>query len=400
MKNKRVPEIIKNNTVIIVSGIVVIAIIIAVIGFEFTALNELGKVNEKEASVLTLSFVIIVSAIIIVVAFNLNATKKREKSIEKRFNEADTLVNCITILAEEKDINRAINKLLKVLNDYFDGDRAYLFEFDYIRQTTSNSYEYAKEGVSPQIDNLQDIPLDVIDTWIKMFRETGMFYISSLDKDVDKESDTYRILEMQEIESLIAVPLIENDEIIGFLGIDNPQLNYNDLSLLSSATFFILDSIDRRESYVMLERLSFVDTLTEVFNRNKFNNVIEELKNKKIKNSGVAYFDINGLKKVNDTKGHVAGDVMVQTAAKVIDSVFPKCTYRIGGDEFVVISSETSEEDFSNGVECVLKVLVDEKIQISVGVCWQDVSEDIESQLVTADNLMYEQKNEYYKGLN
>ena len=397
MKKNRVPEILKNNTVIIASGIAVIAIIIAVIGFEFTALNELGDVNKKEVNVLTLSFVIIVSAIIIVVAFNLNATRKREKSIAKRLQVSDTLVNCITILAEEQNINKAINKLLKVLNDYFNGDRAYLFEFDYEKQTTSNSYEYAADGVIPQIDVLQDVPLDVIDTWIKMFEETGTFYISSLGKDVDKDSDTYRILEMQEIESLIAVPLVKNKKIIGFLGIDNPKINYNDLSLLSSATFFITDGIERRESHTMLEKLSFEDTLTEVFNRNKFNHDVENLKILKLDNVGIAYFDINGLKLINDTKGHVEGDRIIKAAAKTIKDVFPNKTYRIGGDEFVVIDESFNEAQFNSQVENVLRGFSENGISVSVGVSWAGNTEHIEENLTSADNRMYERKKEYYK---
>jgi transcriptional regulator with GAF, ATPase, and Fis domain len=134
-----------------------------------------------------------------------------------------------------------------------------------------------------------------------MFEETGTFYISSLDKDVDKDSDTYRILEMQQIQSLIAVPLWEDDTIIGFLGIDNPKINYDDLSLLSSATYFILDGIDRRESHAMLHRLSFEDTLTGVYNRNRFNHLIDDMAGRSVENTGVAFFDVNGLKRINDT---------------------------------------------------------------------------------------------------
>ncbi len=397
MNKKRLPEILKNNKVVILSGIAVIALIVMVVGFEFTALNELGELNKKEVGVLAISFVIIVSAILIVVAFNLNATKKREKAIEKRLQVSDTLINCITILAEEHDINRAIDILLKVLNDYFNGDRAYLFEFDYDKQTTSNSYEYAAAGVTPQIDVLQDVPLSVIDTWIKMFEETGTFYISSIGKDVDKDSDTYRILEMQGIESLIAVPLVDNEKIIGFLGIDNPKVNYNDLTLLSSATFFILDGIDRRESHAMLEKLSFEDTLTEVFNRNKFNHDIENLKARKLDSVGIAYFDINGLKLINDTKGHVEGDRIIKEAAKVIKSVFPKQTYRIGGDEFVVIAKCSDEADFNNRVEDVLRGFSEKDISVSVGVSWAENTEKIEEHLTSADNRMYERKKEYYK---
>lgn len=397
MKKERVPEIIKNNTVVIASGVAVILMIVAVIGFEFVALDELGRLNKRVASVLAISFLLFVSTIIIVVAFNLNATKKREKAIMKRLDVSDTLVNCITILAQEQDINKAINHLLKVLNDYFDGDRAYLFEFDYEKQTTSNSYEYSAEGVEPQIDILQDVPLSVIDTWIKMFEETGMFYISSLGKDVDKDSDAYAILEMQDIESLIAVPLIEKGKIIGFLGIDNPKVNYTDLALLSSATFFILDSIERRESHTMLEKLSFEDTLTNVFNRNKFNHDVEKLKGEKLGNVGVAYFDINGLKQVNDTLGHVAGDMLIKHAADAIKTVFQKETYRIGGDEFVVIATQADEQGFDAAVESVLRNFAEKDISVSVGVSWAENTVKIEECLTSADHRMYEKKKEYYK---
>lgn len=397
MNKKRLPEILKNNKVVILSGIAIIALIVMVVGFEFTALNELGGLNAKEAGVLAISFVIIVSAILIVVAFNLNATKKREKAIEKRLQVSDTLINCITILTEEHNINRAIDSLLKVLNDYFKGDRAYLFEFDYEKQTTSNSYEYAADGITPQIDVLQDVPLSVIDTWIKMFEETGTFYISSIDKDVDKESDTYRILEMQGIESLIAVPLIDKEKIIGFLGIDNPKVNYNDLSLLSAATFFILDSIERRESHATLERLSFEDTLTGVFNRNRFNHDIEKLKKQRLNDVGIAFFDINGLKEVNDTKGHVEGDRLIKATAEVISSVFSGETYRIGGDEFVVIAVSSDEKAFNRGVEAVLEKLASEKISTAVGVSVADNTENIEAHLTSADSRMYENKKVYYK---
>lgn len=397
MNRRQLPEFLKNNKVIIMSGVAIIALIVIVVGFEFTALQELGRLNKRVASVLAISFVIIVSAILIVVGFNLNATKKREKAITKRLQVSDTLINCITILAQENNINKAIDSLLKVLNDYFDGDRAYLFEFDYDKQTTSNSYEYAAEGVTPQIDVLQNVPLSVIDTWIKMFEETGTFYISSIDKDVDRDSDTYRILEMQEIESLIAVPLIENEVIIGFLGIDNPKMNYDDLSLLSSATYFILDSIDRRESHATLEKLSFEDTLTGVFNRNKFNHDIEKLKVHKFNNVGIAYLDINGLKVVNDTQGHIEGDRLIKNAAIAIKSIFPNETYRIGGDEFVVIALRVDEHTFNHKVEELLENLAEEGISVSVGVsCGQD-SGNIEEYLTSADKLMYENKKEYYK---
>lgn len=397
MKNRRLYEFSKSKKTVIFSGAFIIVLVAVTLLLDFIVFSESGNVNDDILSAFTSSFIVLTLSVLLITVLNLRVTRKREKDTEKRLQISDTLINCITVLAEEKDINKAIDALLKILNDSFDGDRAYLFEFDYKNQVTNNSYEYAAEGVSKEIDNLQNIPLSVIDSWIRKFEETGTFYISSLDKDVDKDSDTYRILDMQQIQSLIAVPLIENQQIIGFLGIDNPKMNYDDLSLLSSASYFILDSIDRRESHAKLHRLSFEDSLTAVYNRNKFNHDIDAVSGQTLTEIGVAYFDMNGLKEVNDNQGHHVGDEMVKKTAEGIDRVFRGATYRIGGDEFVVITYPVDEKAFRDKVAEAEEILREVGISVSVGISWAEKCENIEEQLTVADSLMYDNKIKYYK---
>ncbi len=397
MQPSKFKEFIKNNKVILLSGFTVLVVFFSIAYAELKMISDHGWHNAHALNILRFSFAGVCMLVFIITAINLIVSRNSENKTKKQLSVADTLISCITLLAEEKNINKAIDNLLKILNDYFDGDRAYLFEFDYEKQTTSNSYEYAADGITKQIDILQDVPLEVIDTWVKKFEETGIFYISSLDKDVDKESDTYKILEMQGITSLIAVPLVKDDVIIGFLGIDNPKINYEDLTLLSSATFFILDSIERRETHSKLHRLSFEDSLTSVYNRNKFNQDIAEYHQHPVEDIGVAYFDLNGLKEVNDTKGHAAGDKLVKNAAAGINSIFIGDTYRIGGDEFVVITCHIKKDVFEQNVQNAIKKLNENGISVSFGTSWEQSSDTIEKQLITADHLMYENKLSHYK---
>lgn len=399
MKLKKLMNYLNNNRIVLLSGLTVILALILICLFEYKMITDLGFNDPRSPAIFRFPIIAVTVLVFVITAINLNATQKREKQIKKQLSISDTLINCITLLTVEHDTNKAIDNLLKILNDYFDGDRAYLFEFDFEKQTTSNSYEYASDGVTPQIDILQDVPLYVIDTWIKKFEETGAFYISSLNKDVDKESDAYKILDMQDIQSLIAVPLIKDDVIIGFLGIDNPKTNYKDLSLLSSATFFILDTIDKRENNLMLQKLSFEDTLTSIHNRNKFNHDIEEYHQHCVDDIGIAYFDINGLKEVNDKQGHEAGDKLVQSTAKGINSVFFGDTYRIGGDEFVVITYHVKKDTFEKSVEETIKKLSANGISVSFGTAWEQNSDNIDKQLSVADHLMYENKLLHYKEL-
>lgn len=397
MKKLKFKNFLKGNKVILLSGLTVLAVFFTIGYIELKIISDHGWHNAVALNIIRFSFAGICVLVLIVTTINLMASRSREKQTKKQLGISDTLIDCITLLTTEHDINKAIDKLLKILNDYFDGDRAYLFEFDFEKQVTNNTYEYAAKGVTKQIDILQEVPLSVIDTWIKKFEETGTFYISSLDKDVDKNSDTYKILEMQEITSLIAVPLIQNNIIMGFLGIDNPKTNYEDLTLLSSATFFILDSIDRRESHQKLHRLSFEDTLTEVHNRNKFNHDVEEYCLHPVEDIGVAYFDLNGLKQINDNEGHSAGDKLVKNAATGINSVFIGDTYRIGGDEFVVITCHVKKDVFEQNVQETINKLNANGISVSFGTSWEQNSQTIEKQLSTADHKMYENKLLHYK---
>lgn len=328
--------------------------------------------------------------------WNLQLHLSRE-TVEKEASVSSTLIKCIRVLNSHPDMDVALNKLLEIINKYFDGDRAYIFENDYERQTTSNLYEYTVDGVVPEIDELQDVPLGAIDYWMDRFREDGTFYISDVKKEVDKDTDTYRLLKMQNIKKLIAVPLIEEREIIGFIGVDNPKQNYEDLSLLSSVTFFILDSIEKREMTKELQKMSFEDGLTRLNNRNKFNQVMDELKVTPPKSMGVVYLDLNGLKEVNDRFGHEAGDKLIKKSAKIIYDIFGVDAFRIGGDEFVAIVVNDSKESFVNKVKSTKALMKQKEVSISVGTSFREENCDIEKQLADADMKMYEEKQKFYK---
>ena len=328
--------------------------------------------------------------------WNLQLHRSRE-NVEREALISNTLIECIRVLNSHPDMNEAINKLLEIIDSYFEGDRAYIFENDYDRQTTSNLYEYAIDGVIPQIDNLQDVPLSAIDYWMERFKEDGMFFISSVEKEVDKNTNTYELLKMQNIESLIAVPLMEEKKIIGFIGVDNPKQNYKDLSLLSSVVFFILDSIEKREMTRELQKMSFEDGLTKLNNRNKFNQVMDALKTYPPKSMGIVYLDLNGLKEINDKFGHEAGDELIKKSAKIIYDVFGVDAFRIGGDEFVAIVVNHSQEEFINKIENIKIMMKQKEISISIGESFKEADCDIEKQLAQADLRMYEEKKAFYK---
>ena len=322
---------------------------------------------------------------------------EKQLEIERELEKERTLLQCVKSLESSLETQEAVDTLLEIVTRYFNGDRAYLFEIDYEKRVTNNTYEWAAEGISKEIEMLQDIPLYVIDSWIHTFKERGSFYISDLDENVDRDSEAYSILDMQGIRSLIAVPLLKKDDIVGFFGVDNPRKNYQDISLLSSITYFIQNALDKRKNKELLEKLSYEDTLTGLYNRNKFGHMMLELKENPPAGMAVVYLDLNGLKLVNDTLGHEQGDKLIQAAAQNIQMAFGKNTYRIGGDEFVALLPNIMEEQLQIDIELVQEYMKCDKVNIAMGFSFRDHDVDVEEQTRIADREMYAQKEIYHK---
>ena len=104
-----------------------------------------------------------------------------------------------------------------------------------------------------------------------------------------------------------------------------------------------------KEQTEILKKLSFEDSLTGLYNRNKFNHTMQSFEMTSFSQLGVASIDLNELKKVNDKMGHSAGDNLIRRAADHIARVFPGKAYRIGGDEFAIIDTESEESAFQKG---------------------------------------------------
>lgn len=347
----------------------------------------------------------ILGLVLLVTYFIWNVRTLRELSVskaeaEQELERSSTLIRCVTELSSNQDVDAAINRLLEIIDIYFKGDRTYIFEIDEERQIVHNSYEYAAEGVSKEIDNLDEVPIQIIASWIEKFHKQGSFYISNLDQEKDREDErAYECLKAQNIDSLIAVPLIKEKEIIGFLGVDNPREHYRDFPFLSSVQFFIMNRLDTKMQQEELQFLSYRDALTNLYNRNRYISVLESYQQREgegIPRIGVAYMDLNGLKKINDEQGHEAGDSFIRRAAQQIVAVFPEHTYRIGGDEFVVIYPDVEERQFAYLITQLQRNAKEHQVSLSYGIVWEETCMNLEVLLKQADHKMYEDKKRYY----
>lgn len=323
---------------------------------------------------------------------------KKKAEIEERLSISMTLERSVKALSSDADIDVAINNLLGVINEYFDADRSYVFEIIENGKIVRNTYEYVREGVSVQIDNLQSVPIEVIAEWMECFEKDEVYFMSNLEQE--KGCESYDILQEQDVDRLLAVPLKRDNEIIGFLGVDNPRNHYDDPTLLSSIQYFITNSLERREKQQQLEDLIYRDMLTGLYNRNKYIKLVDAYDGKMLHNIGVAYIDLNGMKKTNDMYGHEAGDDLLRRAASAIAAVFQGNAFRVGGDEFVVAQAEIEETVFSKKIEQLQREMDNRQVSVSIGALWKEEQNNIVDMLKQADDIMYEAKRKHHSMQN
>lgn len=320
---------------------------------------------------------------------------KKKTEVGERLSISMTLNQSVKALSANADTDAAINELLGIINAYFDADRCYIFETIHDGKALKNTHEHVRAGVSAQIENLQDVPIDVISIWMASFEKNEAYFMSTLDQE--KGSAAYNMLQEQQVDRLLAVPLKKQDEIIGFLGVDNPRKHYDDPTLLSTIRYFIMNSVERKERRQQLEKLSYRDMMTGLYNRNKYIRVLEASEGKSLHDVGVAYMDLNGLKKMNDEKGHEAGDDLIRAAAGALTDVFPDQAFRVGGDEFVIVREGISETAFSEKIDQLRENMERRKVSVSIGDQWAAEERGIEEMLKRADHRMYEEKKRYYQ---
>ena len=168
------------------------------------------------------------------------------EQIQQKILINDLLLECIAILRRSGDDELAFNKLLGLVASFYGADRSYVFEFDLGSQKLSNTYEWCAEGIEAEIDKLQNLDIAIVDRWIVQFEAHGEFYINSTDGELDHDSDEYKILTMQGIESLMAAPLRLGGDIVGFLGVDNPRTNTNTLLVLQAVSSFVVNQLGKQ----------------------------------------------------------------------------------------------------------------------------------------------------------
>ena len=189
---------------------------------------------------------------------DIDEQKRREldqKDQEEQFKEflrarEDNAIRTLLKTIIQKGDRELIESIMETVGAYYQADRCYIFEEDPTGRYIVNTYEWCAPGVLSQKDNLQEVSIEAMDPWLKVFKKQGTFYLTCDEEYAKQEPFVYEVLKPQNIQSLMAAPMVDSGQEIGFLGVDNPKANTDHklyLSIAATSAYHELRSIYEKE---------------------------------------------------------------------------------------------------------------------------------------------------------
>ena len=367
----------------------------------------LVMVNEEDAfaNVLTLKnnyMIMVICEILILLLYcgfyitKVRRISKKSNELNEDLNVSNTLIQCVRKLSNDLYKESTIDEILQIICEFYQAERCYVLDLDMDNKKVNGIFEYGKRHDDIHIEDMVRLCLGHTDLINQFFENQKSYYIEDVTHEIPYTSPIYASFMQQKIHSIIVVPFMDHKQIKGVFAVDNPKQNYYQKDFLESLCFFIKTAMEREKEKTKLKNLSYVDSLTYAQNRNHFNEYLEQNRNKELHSLGVIYLDLNGLKEINDKMGHIAGDTLIITASYALQEIFLDNSYRVGGDEFVVIEQDVSELLFFDQYAKLLKRMKELEISVATGYVWKETCSNLSETLQEADQKMYEDKKRYY----
>jgi PAS domain S-box-containing protein len=155
-------------------------------------------------------------------------------------------------------LDDVINSSLSDLGQLVKADRCYLFLFQENKTRMDNTHEWCASGISPQKDNLQDLPIDIFPWWINKLKKHEIILVRDVEKMPKEASQEKELLQQQNIKSLLVLPVFSQGTLLGFIGFDkvNKLINWKkaDIHLLRVSSQIFASGIEREKQVDKLRK--------------------------------------------------------------------------------------------------------------------------------------------------
>lgn len=252
---------------------------------------------------------------------------------------------------------------------------------------------------------------DVIEKWV--LRHNQSLMIDDITRDFRFDCGRVVAFKERDIYSLMACPLSIGEKLIGIMRIESKaplSFSLDDSRLLLSICDLGAVVLERAHLFKTSEDLAIKDSLTSLFVRDYFfKRLKEELTRTSLRKSalGLVMLDIDDFKKINDTYGHIIGDLVLKKLSEILSALLASqvgCACRFGGEEFIFFVAECDKKRLLDCAECLRREVEATRVSfrrkdvhftISLGaVLYPEDSMEMSDLLSKVDTLLYQAKRE------
>lgn len=205
---------------------------------------------------------------ILVTAYDITERKAAEEHKHQKLLIESLISQIATNFIQSEDTNLSINQAFEALGTINKASRIYLFQIDEFNGTMSNTHEWCNEGVTAEIKNLQNIPVEDFRWWMNKMHQNEVINIPDVSKMPSEAADEKIVLEQQDIHSLLVIPIFISNKLFGYVGFDNivesKEWNSTDVYLLEMLASILSNAIARKiAKQNILEQNEEFETLNE-----------------------------------------------------------------------------------------------------------------------------------------
>lgn len=335
-----------------------------------------------------------------------------EPSAERMSNVSGALASAVLEaslkLSGAKDFEKAMGDVIKDIRNLCEADFCYILLMDTRKRECRVLCADAEDPAAmPPADYLESAAFYAIaETWDDAISGSNCI-IAKNERDMAVVAERcpawYASMRDKGIRTIVLFPLKNGKELLGYIWATNfdPEKAGRIKETLELTTFVLSAQI---ANYLLLRQLRVMgerDMLTGAFNRNRMNARVARLHEGTEgagRPLGVVFADLNGLKTVNDTEGHDAGDRLLCDAAGALREVFADGEiYRAGGDEFAMFLPGADAAALEEKA-AALRAAAEKYgwLHFAIGCCAVADGREIRAALQAADERMYDDKRRFY----
>ncbi len=316
------------------------------------------------------------------------------KELSIQLERGNALLRNVRQIVDADSVSQAIEESLEGIGRYYAADRVLL---SFLEENDS-VYEWASVQQTSFKEAWNGLAEVLLEPGYAYFHKHDAYVLMDIDLLKSQNAELVRAFLRLGVRSLLAVPLLSQEKIIGCCAIVNSSAQGQDLSFVESLAAFLVSELLKYQAVEQLRFMSYHDPLTGLGNRNRYVEQLQKWQQHPLSQAGVLVCDVNGLKQLNELYGHHYGDQVLIELARILNlHARPDQLFRLGGDEFIAVYEEISYAEFQQRLARLKNAFTIIVNGVSMGSSWSGDEPDINALMNHADQLMYIAKQNYYK---